>query len=141
MTGKKFYKATKTDGSHREVRISEPVIHALLEQKKRTYKGNPENFVFQNKVGGNVHRHTLNKGVIKPTLVKAGLADNRSIKDTRASYITNCLDNGEWMSFIIRQVGHTNTNMLVNHYYRWTEAPNDGDKLVEACHSTSKVPE
>jgi len=141
VTGKKFYKATKTDGSHREVRLSEPVIQALLEQKKRTYKGDPENFVFQNKNGGNVHPHTLTQWVVKPALVKAGLAPNRSVKDTRASYITNCLDNGERMSFIIRQVGHTNTNMLVNHYYRWTEAPNDGDKLVEAWHSTSKVPE
>jgi len=92
------------------------VIQALLEQKKWTYKGDPENFVFQNKNGGNVHRHTLNKGVIKPTLVKVGLAPNRSIKDTRASYITNCLDNGERMSFIIPQVGHTNTSLLVNHY-------------------------
>jgi integrase len=130
----------KTDGSHREVRIPQPVVDALSEQKKRTYKANPENFVFLNKLGQNIHRHTLNKNVIKPTLKKAGLAQNRSIKDTRASYITNCVDNGERMSFIIRQVGHTNTNMLVKHYYRWMEAPNDGDKLVEAWNSTRKVP-
>ena len=138
---KQFYKATKTDGSHREVRIPQPVVDALLEQRKRTYKGNPENFVFLNSIGQNIHRHTLNKNVIRPTLKKAGLSLNRSIKDTRASYITNCLDNGERMSFIIRQVGHTNTNMLVKHYYRWMEAPNDGEKLVEAWNSTRKVPE
>ena len=141
IEGKKVYKSTKTDGSHRDIMFFPPVNDALLEQKKRTFKGSLEDFVFLNRKGANIHRHTLNRTVIKPTLVKAGLGENRSIKDTRASYITNCLDNGERMSFVQRQVGHVNTKMIIEHYYRNVSAPDDGSRLAEAWHSTSIPPE
>ncbi len=71
-------------------------------------------FVFLNKFGRHIHNHSVNIHVFKPTLEKAGLATNRSCKDTRASYITNSLDNNERMGFIQKQVGHSTTKMIVD---------------------------
>lgn len=139
--GKRIYKSTKNEGSYRDVKLSKMVIDALREQRKRTWKGDRENFVFLNRAGRNIHRHTLNKNVIKPTLLKAGISANRSVKETRASYITNSLDSTERMSFIKNQVGHVNTRMIVEHYYRTIPADEDGKKLEEAWNSTRILPE
>jgi hypothetical protein len=53
------------------------------------------------------------------------------------SYTTNALDRNERMSFIQKQVGHTTTRMIVDHYYRHVPAPDDGDRLEEARNSTT----
>lgn len=141
VQGRKIFKSTKTEGSYRDVSLIQPAIEALRQQRKQTYKGDPEGFVFLNKLGDNIHRHTLNRKVIRPTLIKAGLATNRSIKDTRASYIINCMDSGERISFVKRQVGHTTTHMLINHYYKWVPAADDGSKLEKVWKATSILPD
>ena len=41
------------------------------------------------------------------------------------------------MSFIQKQVGHTTTRMIVDHYYRHVPAPDDGNRLENAWNSTS----
>jgi len=74
-------------------------------------------------------------------LKKIGIDKNLSIKDARASYITNSLDQNERMSFIQKQVGHTTTRMIVDHYYRYTPAPDDGSHLENAWNSTRVLPE
>ncbi|MBI5579038.1 MAG: hypothetical protein HY895_07785 [Deltaproteobacteria bacterium] len=56
------------------------------------------------------------------------------------SYITNALDQNERMSFIQKQVGHTTTRMIVDHYYRHVPAPDDGNRLEDAWNSTSILP-
>ncbi len=139
--GRAIYKTTKTEGSVRDVKLHEVAIEALREQRKRTWKGDRENFVFQNTHGRTIHRQTLNQLVVKPTLREAGLLDNRSIKETRSSYITNALDCAERMSFIQKQVGHVNTKMIVEHYYRFVPADDDGKKLESAWKSTSILPD
>lgn len=63
-----------------------------------------------------------------------------SIKDTRVSYITNSLDQNERMGFIQKQVGHTSTRMIVNNYYRYIPATDDGTHLENAWNSTSILP-
>ncbi len=88
-----------------------------------------------------IHCHTLNNVVIKLTLNKISNASNISMKDTRSSYITNLLDKNDRMSFIQKQVGHTTTRMIVDHYYRPTPAPDDGSKLEKAWNSTSIQPD
>lgn len=139
--GKIIYKKPKTDSSIRDVKLPSFVIEALHEQHKRTWKGKGEDFVFLNKLGRPVHRHTLNHCVITPTLERIGVDTKISIKDTRASYITNSLDQNERMSFIQAQVGHTTTRMIVDHYYRHTPASDDGCQLEKAWNSTSILPE
>lgn len=56
------------------------------------------------------------------------------------SYITNALDRNERMSFIQKQVGHTTTRTIVDHYYRHVPAPDDGNRLEDAWNSTSILP-
>lgn len=139
--GKLIYKTPKTESSIRDVKLPEFVIEALREQRKRTWKGDGDNFVFLNKAGRPIHRHTLNNTVIKPALKKVAITSKISIKDTRATFITNALDENERMSFIQKQVGHTNTRMIVDHYYRYTPAPDDGSHLENAWNSTRILPE
>ena len=141
VKGEAIYKAPKTDGSNRDVKLSEFVVEALREQRKRTWKGNGDNLVFVNSEGNFVHRHTLNRLVIGPTLEKAGIDHRISIKDTRASFITNALDENERLSYIQKQVGHTTTRMIVDHYYRHVPAPDDGGRLAKAWKSASIVPD
>jgi integrase len=141
VRGKSIYKRPKTESSIRDIKLPKVVIEALRDQRKRTWKGSGDNFVFLNKIGGNIHRQTLNHLVIGPTLKKAGIASKISIKDTRASYITNALDKNERMSFIQKQVGHTTTRMIVDHYYRYVPAPDDGKRLEDAWNSTSILPD
>ncbi len=138
--GEIVYKTPKTVSSIRDVKIPEFIVVSLREQQKRTWKGNGDDFVFLNKQGQPIHWHTINRCVISPTLKKLGIKTPISIKDTRSSYITNALDKKERMSYIQKQVGHTTTRMIVDHYYRHVPAPDDGDKLENAWNSTSILP-
>jgi hypothetical protein len=45
------------------------------------------------------------------------------------------------MSFVQKQVGHSTTRMIVDHYYRHTPAPDDGSRLENAWNSTRILPE
>ncbi|MBC2711129.1 MAG: site-specific integrase [Desulfosarcina sp.] len=135
------YKKPKTDSSIRDVKVPGFVVEALREQRKRTWEGNGDDFVFLNKKDRPIHRHTINRLVIKPTLESLGISTAISIKDTRASFITNALDQNERMSYVQKQVGHTTTRMIVDHYYRYVPAPDDGAKLENAWKSTSILPE
>jgi integrase len=117
------------------------VVEALREQEEATWKGNGDDFVFQNTKGRPIHRHTINRLVIKPTLESLGILTPISIKDTRSTFITNALDQNERLSYIQKQVGHTTTRMIVDHYYRHMPAPDDGAKLEKAWQSTSILPE
>jgi integrase len=136
-----LYKEPKTESSIRNVKIPKFVAESLREQRKRTWKGNGNDFVFLNKQGRPIHRHTINRCVINSTLKKMGITTHVSIKDTRASYITNAMDNNERLSYVQKQVGHTTTRMIVDHYYRHVPAPDDGTKLENAWNSTSILPE
>jgi integrase len=139
--GKIIYKKPKTESSIRDVVLPPFVIEALHEQHTRTFRGSGDNFVFLNKAGRPLNRHTLNHSVIKPTLEKIGVDTHISIKDTRASFITNSLDKKERLGFIQRQVGHTTPRMIIEHYYREILAPDDGMHMEEAWNSTSILPE
>ncbi len=59
--------------------------------------------------------------------------------NTRSSYITNSLDNNERMGFVQKQIGHTTTKMIVEHYYNHISAPDDGNRLEKAFADTIAV--
>ena len=128
------YKEPKTESSIRDVKLSPIAIEALKMQKEHTF-GKSE-FVFLNTFGRNINSHSVNFHVFKPTLLKSGLSSGRSCKDTRSSYITNSLDNNERMGFVQKQVGHTTTKMIVEHYYNHIPAPDDGKGLEKAFSDT-----
>lgn len=139
--GKVIYKEPKTDTSIREIKIPAFVIDALRDQRKRSWKGSGDDFVFINKAGNPVHRQTLNEHVINPTLKKIGITQKVSIKDTRASFITNSLDARERLSYVQGQCGFTTPQMIINHYYRNIPAADDGARMEKAWNSTREVPE
>jgi integrase len=131
----------KTERSIRDVKIPEFIVESLRERWKRTWKSDGGEFGFLNKQGRPVHRHPINRCVINPTLEKLGITTRISIKDTRACFITNAMDNNERMSYVQKQVDHTTTRMTVDHYYRYVPAPGDGTKLENAWKSTRILPE
>jgi integrase len=112
--GKIVIKEPKTENSLRDVKLTGVVLDALREQRKQTWKGNGENFVFLNRAGRPIYHHSLNHRVFKPMLEKIGIYKDLSLKDTRASYITNSMDKNERMSFVQKQVGHTTSDMISN---------------------------
>lgn len=63
----------------------------------------------------------------------------RSCKDTRSSYITNSIDSNERIGFVQSQVGHTNTKIIIEHYYRHIPAPDDGKELEKPFVDTIEV--
>ncbi len=124
------YKDPKTKGSIRYVKLHPVAIEALQLQKKHTFS--KSEFIFLNKFGRNIHEHSVNIHVFKPTLQKAEIStEKRSCKDTRSSYITNSIDNNKRISFVQKQVGHKNNKMIIQHYYNHIPA-DDGKGLENA---------
>jgi integrase len=124
------YKEPKTKSSIRYVHLLPIALKALQLHKKHTFC--KSDFVFLNMKGKNIHQHSINHHVFKPTLMKAGLSTDRNCKDTRSSYITNAIDNNERLGFVQNQAGHTNTKMIIEHYYRHIPSADDRKGLDKA---------
>ncbi len=124
---------TKTDGSQREIDMSEPVYQALLNQQKTLGEND---YVFVNQAGTPLDYNNVTKRVWYPLLAYLGLR-KRVPYQTRHTAATLWLASGENPEYIARQLGHTNTEMLFRVYSRYV--PNltrrDGsafDNLVRA---------
>lgn len=106
---------TKTDGSQREIYISQPVYDALQEQYKVTGGGQ---FVFCNRDGKPLDNNNITKRVWHPTLRFLGMK-KRPPYQTRHTAATLWLASGEAPEWIARQMGHTTTEMLFRVYSRY----------------------
>lgn len=106
---------TKTDGSQREIFMSQPVFDALKEQQEVT--GNRQ-FVFCKTNGKPFHHNNITKRVWQPTLRLLGMKQ-RPPYQTRHTAATLWLAAGEAPEWIARQMGHTNTEMLFRVYSRF----------------------
>lgn len=105
----------KTDGSQREILMSDPVFEALRDQYEVT--GNRD-FVFCNQAG-NVHCHrNVTKRVWYPILRHLGLRKRRPYQ-SRHTAATLWLASGENPEWVARQLGHTTTEMLFRRYSRF----------------------
>lgn len=105
----------KTDGSHREVQMSEPVYQALLDQHKATGQFK---YVFCTSAGTPLEHNNVTKRVWYPLLRFLGLKPRRPYQ-TRHTAATLWLAAGEAPEWIARQMGHTNTEMLFRVYSRF----------------------
>lgn len=107
---------TKTDGSQREIHMSQPVFDSL----KRMYTRTSElsEYVFCTKNGLPVDNHNFVARVWKPLLRHLGLKDRRpyQMRHTCATLWLAAGENPEW---IARQLGHTSTQMLFQTYSRY----------------------
>lgn len=106
---------TKTDGSCREIQISQIVLEALEAQYLRT--GHMA-YVFANRAGDPLNANNVTKRVWYPLLRHLRLKKRRPYQ-TRHTAATLWLASGESPEWIARQMGHTTTEMLFRVYSRY----------------------
>lgn len=106
----------KTQGSIREVHMSEPVFDALKQQWEVT--GKLGGFVFCNRCGTNLDHTNITQRIWYPTLKFLGMKRRRPYQ-TRHTTATLWLAAGENPEWIARQMGHTSTEMLFTVYSRF----------------------
>lgn len=107
---------TKTDGSRREIAISEPVYQAL--QRQYQVSGKRSTFVFCNRDGKPFDNTNVTNRVWYPLLRHLGLNKRRPYQ-TRHTAATLWMGAGENPEWIARQLGHTTTEMLFRVYSRY----------------------
>lgn len=130
---------TKTDGSQREIQMSQMVFDALRRQEVGTRK--LSELVFCNREGKALDYKNVTNRVWKPLLRHLGLKDRRpyQCRHTAATLWLGAGENPEW---IARQLGHTTTEMLFRVYSRYV--PNltrrDGSAFERLLVSTMTAP-
>jgi integrase len=107
---------TKTEGSQRDIQMSQPVFEALQEQYKAT--GAVSEYVFCNLVGSPLDNKNFTERVWYPLLRHLDL-EPRKPYQMRHTAATLWLASGEAPEWIARQLGHTSTEMLFRVYSRY----------------------
>lgn len=107
---------TKTDGSVRDIQMSQLVYDALRAQEKATK--HLSKFVFCGRDGGVLHHRNVTQRVWYPLLRHLGIKPRRPYQ-TRHTAATLWLASGESPQWIARQLGHTTTEMLFRVYARF----------------------
>ena len=124
---------TKTDGSAREIHMSQPVYDALLDQMRAT--GEYE-FVFCNGEGKPISNHNYVKRVWKPLLALLNVPYRRPYQ-TRHTAASHWLAAGESPEWIANQLGHVTTDMLkVYSAYRVNLTRQDGSAFEAILNKT-----
>lgn len=106
---------TKTDGSQRDIQMSQLVFDALKSQHKTTGKSV---FVFCNREGKPLDHKNITSRVWYPLLRHLGLKKRRPYQ-CRHTAATLWLAAGESPQWIAMQLGHTTTEMLFRVYARF----------------------
>ncbi len=107
---------TKTDGSQREIQMSQIVFDALKRQQAATGSLSP--YVFCNRLGTALDHKNVTNRVWYPLLRHLGLKQRRPYQ-CRHTAATLWLAAGEAPEWIARQLGHTTTEMLFRVYSRY----------------------
>ncbi len=125
----------KTDGSNRDIQISQVVFEALQAQHQIT--GALSEYVFCNQVGKPIDNKNFINRVWSPLLRHLGLVHRRAYQ-MRHTAATLWLAAGEAPEWIARQLGHTSTEMLFRVYSRYVPnlTRNDGSAMDRLLTST-----
>jgi integrase len=125
----------KTDGSHRDIQISQVVFEALQAQQQVT--GGQSEYVFCNQAGKPIDNKNFINRVWSPLLRHLGLVHRRAYQ-MRHTAATLWLASGEAPEWIARQLGHTSTEMLFRVYSRFVPnlTRNDGSAMDRLLTST-----
>ncbi|MDO9220920.1 MAG: DUF3596 domain-containing protein [Hydrogenophaga sp.] len=107
---------TKTDGSQRDIQMSQPVFDALKKQFEVT--GSVSEYVFCNLMGQPLDNKNFSDRVWYPLLRHLELKERRPYQ-MRHTAATLWLASGEAPEWIARQLGHTSTEMLFRVYSRY----------------------
>ena len=107
---------TKTDGSQRDIQMSQPVADALHSQFQAT--GTVSDYVFCNLQGQPLDNKNFSDRIWYPLLRHLDLQKRRPYQ-MRHTAATLWLAAGEAPEWIARQLGHTSTEMLFRVYSRY----------------------
>lgn len=107
---------TKTDGSQRDIQMSQPVFEAMRDQYQAT--GKLSDYVFCNQLAQPLDNKNFSDRVWYPLLRYLGLNQRRPYQ-MRHTAATLWLASGEAPEWIARQLGHTSTEMLFRVYSRY----------------------
>lgn len=107
---------TKTDGSQRDIQMSQAVFDALKIQEKATRS--KSKYVFCNRDGKPLAHKNVTNRVWYPLLRHLGIAPRRPYQ-CRHTAATLWLASGESPQWIAMQLGHTTTEMLFRVYSRF----------------------
>ena len=118
----------KTEGSSRDIQMSQVVFDALKEQHKAT--GATSQYVFCNRGGKPIDNKNFINRVWNPLLKHLDL-EHRKAYQMRHTAATLWLASGESPEWIARQLGHTSTEMLFRVYSRYVPnlTRNDGSAM------------
>lgn len=107
---------TKTDGSQRDIKMSQPVFDALQRQREITF--GRSDYVFCNLLGEPLDNTNFTNRVWYPLLRHLAYELRRPYQ-MRHTAATLWLASGEAPEFVARQLGHTSTEMLFRTYSRY----------------------
>lgn len=107
---------TKTDGSQRDIQMSQPVFDALKNQYEIT--GKVSEYVFCSLTGQPIDNKNFSDRIWYPLLRHLDLKKRRPYQ-MRHTAATLWLASGEAPEWIARQLGHTSTEMLFRVYSRY----------------------
>ena len=107
---------TKTDGSQRDIQMSQPVWDAL--KRQYTVTGKLSDYVFCNLTGQPLDNKNFSDRIWYPLLRHLDLEKRRPYQ-MRHTAATLWLASGEAPEWIARQLGHTSTEMLFRVYSRY----------------------
>ena len=110
--------STKTAAGRREIKLLQPALEALKEQKQHTWLKGAE--VFQNPQTG--ERWTGDQSIRKTLwtwALKRGGIRYRKPYQTRHTYASMMLSAGEHAMWVAKQMGHKDWTMIARRYGRW----------------------
>lgn len=107
---------TKTDGSQRDIKMSQPVFDALQRQREITF--GRSDYVFCNLLGEPLDNTNFTNRIWYPLLRHLAYEPRRPYQ-MRHTAATLWLASGEAPEFVARQLGHTSTEMLFRTYSRY----------------------
>jgi integrase len=125
---------TKTRKSNRDIDLLPPVLEALESQKRITWW--KSKIVFLDLSGKPLNPDHVREVIWKPALKKAGI-EYRPLMQTRHTFATIALSEGENIGWVQNMLGHGSLQMIFTKYYAWMpkETRNDGSAMMRAFHS------
>jgi integrase len=107
------FTTSKTDGASRNIDML-PSVEEALRQRMEETKGQGR-YVFSNVDGGPLHRDSMRNRVWNEAINRAGLR-YRNPYQTRHSFASLLLGQGEDPAWVARMSGHTTMKMLYTRY-------------------------
>ncbi len=115
--GQKVEGRTKNRRSRRTIKMI-PVMRQAIDEQHKIYSKFKGEYFFCATTGKRIDSNNLRERVWKPALEKAGIKP-REMRQTRHSFATLCLSQGEDPLWLADVMGHRNTEMIIKVYAKY----------------------